>query len=161
VRLILIVRTGGAEGELLNAFNAMPIDVPPLRERRSDIPQLVHHFRRRLAQEQGIELRPMSADDMLPLLGREWTGNVRELEHWVERATLVARAEQAQGGAHLAGIEFGEAQATLEQLERAYIFHILARENGHQSRTAERLGIDRRTLYRKLKQYRLEATTRS
>jgi DNA-binding NtrC family response regulator len=73
----------------------------------------------------------------------------------------VARAEQAQGGAHLAGIEFGEAQATLEQLERAYIFHILARENGHQSRTAERLGIDRRTLYRKLKQYRLEATTRS
>ena len=164
VRLILVVRReGSGEGieELRNAFNAMLIDVPALRERRSDIPQLVHHFRRRLAHEQGADLRPMSADDMLPLLGREWTGNVRELEHWVERATLASRAEQAQSGAQLAGIEFGEAQATLEQLERAYILHVLAREGGHQSRTAERLGIDRRTLYRKLKQYRLEATTKS
>jgi DNA-binding NtrC family response regulator len=164
VRLILVVRReGSGEGieELRNAFNAMLIDVPALRERRSDIPQLVHHFRRRLAHEQGADLRPMSADDMLPLLGREWTGNVRELEHWVERATLASRAEQAPSGAQLAGIEFGEAQATLEQLERAYILHVLAREGGHQSRTAERLGIDRRTLYRKLKQYRLEATTKS
>ncbi len=160
VRLILVVRTGTAEEELLNVFNAMLIEVPPLRERRSDIPQLVHHFRRRLAAEQGSELRPMSADDMLPLIGREWTGNVRELEHWVERAALASRAEQAQG-AHLAGIEFGDAPATLEQLERAYIYHILSRENGHQSRTAERLGIDRRTLYRKLKQYRLEASAAS
>ena len=190
VRLILVVRTGGSVDEvqiprraplaeddrvasrardddgrvvddLLHAFNAMLIDVPPLRERRSDIPQLVHHFRRRLAAEQGVEPRPMSADDMLPLLGREWTGNVRELETWVERAALVSRAAQAQSGAQLAGVEFGEAQATLEQLERAYIFHVLAREDGHQSRTAERLGIDRRTLYRKLKQYRLDTSTRS
>jgi DNA-binding NtrC family response regulator len=190
VRLILVVRTGGgaeevqiprraplarddratslagSEGggvvdELLHTFNAMLIDVPPLRERRSDIPQLVHHFRRRLAAEEGIDPRPMSADDMLPLLGREWTGNVRELEHWVERATLVSRAERAHGGAQLAGVEFGDAAATLEQLERAIILHVLAREGGHQSRTAERLGIDRRTLYRKLKQYRAEPSTRS
>jgi len=161
VRLILVVRKeGSGDGveELLNAFNAMLIDVPALRERRSDIPQLVHHFRRRLAHEQGADLRPMSADDMMPLLGREWTGNVRELEHWVERATLASRAES---GAQLAGIEFGDSQATLEQLERAYILHVLAREGGHQSRTAERLGIDRRTLYRKLKQYRREATAKS
>ena len=103
----------------------------------------------------------MSADDMMPLLGREWTGNVRELEHWVERATLVSRAERAQSGVHLPGVEFGDAQATLEQLERAYILHVLARESGHQSRTAERLGIDRRTLYRKLKQYRLDAKPQS
>jgi len=164
VRLILVMRTEAGAKEvdaLLDAFNAMLIDLPPLRDRRSDIPQLVHHFRRRIALEQGITLPPLAADEMLPLLGREWTGNVRELEHWVERATLVSRAEQAQGGAQLAGIEFGDAQVTLEQLERAYILHVLARESGHQSRTAERLGIDRRTLYRKLKQYRLEATTKS
>ena len=164
VRLILVMRTEAGAKEvdaLLDAFNAMLIDLPPLRDRRSDIPQLVHHFRRRIALEQGINLPPLAADEMLPLLGREWTGNVRELEHWVERATLVSRAEQAQGGAQLAGIEFGDAQVTLEQLERAYILHVLARESGHQSRTAERLGIDRRTLYRKLKQYRLEGTTKS
>jgi DNA-binding NtrC family response regulator len=164
VRLVLVVRTGSGNtgvDDMLRTFNAMLIDVPPLRERRSDVPQLVHHFRRRLAAEQGIELRPMSADDMLALLGREWTGNVRELEHWVERTTLVSRVEQAQSAVQLTGVDFGDAQATLEQLERAYIFHVLARESGHQSRTAERLGIDRRTLYRKLKQYRLDASTKS
>ena len=92
---------------------------------------------------------------MLTLPGREWTGNVRELEHWVERHALGARTEQprAEPGA-LPGVDLGSSQATLEQLERAYIMHVLALESGHQSRTAMRLGIDRRTLYRKLKQYR-------
>jgi two-component system, NtrC family, response regulator HydG len=96
----------------------------------------------------------MSPDEMLPLLGHEWSGNVRELEHWVERALLTTRAEQTQASGQLAGIDLSVAQATLEQLERAYILHVLDREAGHQSRTAVRLGIDRRTLYRKLKQYR-------
>jgi DNA-binding NtrC family response regulator len=149
---------GGAIDDLLHAFNAMLIEVPPLRERRSDIPQLVHHFRRRVATEQGVEPAPMSPDDMLPLLGREWAGNVRELQHWVERSAFSTPAERPHAGAHPSGIEFGHAQVTLEQLERAYILHVLQREGGHQSRAAERLGIDRRTLYRKLKQYRAEAT---
>ncbi|HEX7979696.1 MAG TPA: sigma 54-interacting transcriptional regulator, partial [Gemmatimonadaceae bacterium] len=152
--------SGTVVEELLDAFNAMLIDVPPLRERRSDIPQLVHHFRRRLAHEQKIELPPVTSAEMLPLMGREWTGNVRELEHWIERAALASRAEQSQLSAELKGVEFGDAQATLEELERAYIFHVLARERGHQSNAAARLGIDRRTLYRKLKQYRAEVATR-
>jgi DNA-binding NtrC family response regulator len=160
VRLILVVRTGrdadnaSVVDALLDAFHATLVDVPPLRERRSDVPMLVQHFRRRLATEQGLELPPMSPDEMLPLLGHEWSGNVRELEHWVERALLTTRAEQTQASGQLAGIDLSVAQATLEQLERAYILHVLDREAGHQSRTAVRLGIDRRTLYRKLKQYR-------
>jgi DNA-binding NtrC family response regulator len=164
VRLVLVTRTlaggdtTGAVDDLLNAFNAMLIDVPPLRDRRSDIPQLVHHFRRRLASEHGIALTPMSSEEMIPLLGREWSGNVRELEHWVERAALMTRTEQSPVTGQLAGIDLGTAQATLEQLERAYILHVLEREGGHQSRTAMRLGIDRRTLYRKLKQYRTDAS---
>jgi two-component system NtrC family response regulator len=164
VRLVLVTRTlagadaGGAVDDLLNAFNAMLIDVPPLRDRRSDIPQLVHHFRRRLASEHGITLAPMSSDEMIPLLGREWSGNVRELEHWVERAALMTRTEPSPAMGQLAGIDLGSAQATLEQLERAYILHVLEHEGGHQSRTAVRLGIDRRTLYRKLKQYRTDAS---
>ncbi|HEU4723277.1 MAG TPA: sigma 54-interacting transcriptional regulator [Gemmatimonadaceae bacterium] len=160
-RLVLTARVSGTESDaasiedLIARFNALVIDVPPLRERRSDIPQLVQHFRQRLAAEQGLDLAPLSPDEMLPLLGREWTGNVRELEHWVERSALVARAEhpRASGGA-IPGIDLSSAQATLEQLERAYIMHVLALESGHQSRTALRLGIDRRTLYRKLKEYR-------
>jgi DNA-binding NtrC family response regulator len=167
VRIVLTARTG-AQGagdrsheDLLARFNAMPIAIPPLRERRSDIPQLVQHFRRRFASEHGMELAALSPDEMLPLLGHEWTGNVRELEHWVERSALASRAEQPRNDAaaargELAGVDLGSARATLEQLERAYILHVLEQESGHQSRAAVRLGIDRRTLYRKLKQYRAE-----
>jgi DNA-binding NtrC family response regulator len=163
VRLVLVARETGAESDaasiedLFVRFNAIEIDVPPLRERRSDIPLLVQHFRRRLAAEHGLDLPPLPTDDILPLTAREWTGNVRELEHWVERDALATRTERprAQGEA-LPGVELGSSQATLEQLERAYIMHVLRLESGHQSRTASRLGIDRRTLYRKLKQYRSE-----
>jgi len=160
-RLVLTLRTDGTEAdaraidELRSRFNATVIDVPPLRDRRSDIPQLVQHFRQRQAAEHGLEVAPLSPDEMLPLLGRDWVGNVRELEHWVERNSLAARVEQPRTNAGaLPGVDLGASQVTLEQLERAYIFHVLGLESGHQSRTALRLGIDRRTLYRKLKQYR-------
>jgi DNA-binding NtrC family response regulator len=166
VRLILSSRIGVGGDErshedLLGRFNAMPIVLPALRERRSDIPQLVQHFRRRFATEHGVDLPTLSPDEMLPLLGHEWTGNVRELEHWVERNALSSSADQprdANSSTHgeLSGLELGTARATLEQLERAYILHVLEQEGGHQSRAAVRLGIDRRTLYRKLKQYRSE-----
>jgi DNA-binding NtrC family response regulator len=158
---VLVARVTGDEldseslEDLRTRFNAIVIDVPSLREHRSDIPALVQHFRQRLAAEQGIELAPLSPDEMLPLLAREWTGNVRELEHWVEHHALVAQAEIPRAESTvLPGIDLGTSEVTLEQLERAYIMHVLALESGHQSRTAVRLGIDRRTLYRKLKQYR-------
>jgi DNA-binding NtrC family response regulator len=163
VRLVLTARVSSADSDgswvedLLARFNALLVEVPPLRERRSDIPQLVQHFRHRLAAEQGLELPPLGADEMLPLLGREWRGNVRELEQWVESRALATRAQQPRSSAPaLEGVDLGASQVTLEQLERAYILHVLALESGHQSRTAARLGIDRRTLYRKLKQYRDE-----
>jgi DNA-binding NtrC family response regulator len=167
VRIVLTSRVDASDAvqqsqeDLLGRFNAMPIVIPPLRERRSDIPQLVQHFRRRIATEQGIDLAALTPDEMLPLLGHEWTGNVRELEHWVERSALASSAEQPRNGVaassgQLAGVDLGAARATLEQLERAYILHVLEQESGHQSRAAVRLGIDRRTLYRKLKQYRSE-----
>jgi DNA-binding NtrC family response regulator len=160
-RLVLTCRSGAnsaaqdAVEDLIARFNALVIELPPLRERRSDIPQLVQHFRGRLATEQGVDLEPLSPEAMLPLLGHEWSGNVRELQHWVERAALASRAEQPRGGATaLPGVDLGGARATLDELERAYILHVLHLERGHQSRAAVRLGIDRRTLSRKLKQYR-------
>lgn len=161
VRLIMTVRATAGEAqsapvsEVLSRFNAMVIAVPPVRERRSDIPQLVQHFRQRLAAEQQLDLPPLTPGEMLPLLGNEWPGNVRELEHWVERSALAAHVEKPRSDVvELDDVDLGAAQLTLEQLERAYIMHVLALESGHQSRTAARLGIDRRTLYRKLKQYR-------
>ena len=165
VRLILTSRSGGeldeeSHEDLLRRFNAMPVVLPPLRERRSDIPQLVQHFRRRFAAEQELELGVLRADEMLPLLGQEWTGNVRELEHWVERAALASASDESRGddSTDLSGIDLGAARVTLEELERVYILHVLGQEGGHQSRAAVRLGIDRRTLYRKLKQYRSQGS---
>jgi DNA-binding NtrC family response regulator len=168
VRLVLTVRAptseaqSGPVNELISRFNAMLIVVPPLRERRSDIPQLVQHFRQRLAEEQRLDLPALASGELLPLLGNEWPGNVRELEHWVERSALAAHAEHPRSNHTALGeVDLGASQLTLEQLERAYILHVLAQEGGHQSRTSARLGIDRRTLYRKLKQYRDEGALTS
>lgn len=160
-RLVLVARTTGSASHtssiegLIGCFNAAVVDVPPLRERRSDIPQLVQHFRQNLSSSSGLAFATLSPEELLPLLGREWPGNVRELEHWVERHALGTTGAPVRAEADaLRGVDLGSSQATLEQLERAYIMHVLALESGHQSRTAVRLGIDRRTLYRKLKQYR-------
>ena len=168
VRLILTARehlehaplfTSG--DELIGRLNVLPIALPPLRERRSDIPLLVHHFRGRMARELGVELPPIGSDGMMPLLGHQWPGNVRELEHWAEREAYAPAAVRSSiaSSAGDAGDDFalpGAGEWTLEELERRYILHVLDQEDGHQSKAAERLGIDRRTLYRKLKQYRDE-----
>jgi DNA-binding NtrC family response regulator len=151
----------GSDGTI-GRLNVLPIALPPLRERRSDIPLLVQHFRARLARETKSELSELASDVMIGLLGHQWPGNVRELEHWVERAaftpgpTRLSAADSASGSS-----AFGDHEdaPTLEVLERRYILHVLDQEDGHQSRAAERLGIDRRTLYRKLKQYREEGAS--
>lgn len=164
VRLVLTVRTseqeaGPQSGGVLDDRQMLPISLPPLRERRRDIPLLVKHFRERAAQGRGT-LAAVGPETMTPLLAHQWPGNVRELEHWVERIALVGSASETAAppravvgpGTEFASID--EARLTLDALERRYILHVLAQESGHQSRAADRLGIDRRTLYRKLKEYR-------
>ena len=164
VRLVLTARSSDDEpaleaSELLGDRTVLPIALPPLRERLRDIPLLVEHFRERMALERGSRLPPLGPDTMTPLLGHRWPGNVRELEHWMDRIALTtSREEGAPSRPVLApGADFAQlddARLTLEALERKYILHVLAQEGGHQSRAADRLGIDRRTLYRKLKEYR-------
>lgn len=164
VRLVLTVRTAdhdadGRSSGLLDDRQMLPISLPPLRERRRDIPLLVQHFRERAANGRGSP-SPIGSETMTPLLAHQWPGNVRELEHWVERIALAANGDVSSAprravvgpGAEFASID--EARLTLDALERRYILHVLAQESGHQSRAADRLGIDRRTLYRKLKEYR-------
>jgi DNA-binding NtrC family response regulator len=165
VRLVLTARDQRngksplGNDDAIDRLNVLPIALPPLRERRSDVPQLVQHFRARLARETKSALPPLASDAMMGLLGHQWPGNVRELEHWVERAaftpgaTRLSAADTARESTTFGNHDDGP---TLDVLERRYILHVLDQEDGHQSRAAERLGIDRRTLYRKLKQYRDE-----
>ncbi len=166
VRLVLTTRDStepgrrhGAPEAIFDGVSVLPISIPPLRERRSDIPLLVQHFRARLSRDQGLSPRPLSADAVMSLLAQEWTGNVRELEHWVELDALRATDSRHSISPHTDSSAGGlaipaDASWTLEQLEQKYILHVLEQEDGNQSRAAERLGIDRRTLYRKLKEYR-------
>jgi DNA-binding NtrC family response regulator len=167
VRLVFTSRvseTGSEQAtDLLGERNALPIALPPLRERRTDIPLLVQHFRARIAKDTGMTLPPLTPQVMTPLLAHQWPGNVRELETWVERLayTTAGFAAPAVGPSVLETVgpssDFARLDAgrvTLEELERRYVLHVYELEHGHQRRCAERLGIDRRTLYRKLKEYR-------
>jgi DNA-binding NtrC family response regulator len=163
VRFVLMARDSesmrsiSAAADVLSGVSVDRIVVPPLRERRSDIPLLVQHFRARLALAHGHEASAPAANSIMTLMAQQWPGNVRELEHRVERdmygagESLPAIVSQELGDTFTVPVA---APWTLEQLERRYIEHVLAQEEGNQSRAAERLGIDRRTLYRKLKDYR-------
>jgi two-component system nitrogen regulation response regulator NtrX len=166
VRYLLTTRdpeatgAGGTVSEaLLSGVSVLPIVIPPLRERRSDIPLLVQHFRARLSREQGVPAGVSDALSMMSMLAEQWPGNVRELEHRVERDAYGAgEALPASTSPRSTGTFAvpGTARWTLEQLERRYIEHVLMQVEGNQSRAAVQLGIDRRTLYRKLKDYRSE-----
>jgi two-component system NtrC family response regulator/two-component system response regulator HydG len=160
------VEAGTFREDLFYRLNIFPIVVPPLRERKDDIPLLASHFRLRFAEENGLEPPEIRADTMERLLTHDWPGNVRELENFIERAVIMHAGSKTMPfdapGARR-GDPTPEQTArgvrerwSLERLEREYILDILRETNGHQVRAAEILGIDRRTLYRKLKQYREE-----
>jgi DNA-binding NtrC family response regulator len=116
---------------------------------------------RKFSQESNPNIREISKDAMAILMGYPWPGNVRELENIIERAVTLGRGPAIQPGdlpAQLAGgagpVERALAhEANLEDLERDYIQSILQRTHGHQIKAAAILGIDRRTLYRKIRRY--------
>ncbi|HET7322177.1 MAG TPA: sigma-54 dependent transcriptional regulator, partial [Longimicrobiaceae bacterium] len=162
------VEAGRFREDLYYRLNIFPITVPALRERSDDIPLLANHFRLRFAEENGIEPPEIAADTMERLLSHDWPGNVRELENFIERSVIMhagartipfdlsgGRRGEPEPDRELTGRAMRE-RWTLQRLEREYILELMRETNGHQVRTAEILGIDRRTLYRKLKQYREE-----
>ncbi|MBI4542349.1 MAG: sigma-54-dependent Fis family transcriptional regulator [Gemmatimonadetes bacterium] len=160
------VRAGRFREDLYYRLNVFPIHVPPLRARRDDIPILAAYFLRRAAAEHEAEPPTIPPATMRRLVEYEWPGNVRELENFIERSVIMhagARTipfDPAEGlhprHEHDTLREAGDEHWSLERLEREYILAVLEEVAGHQGRAAEILGIDRRTLYRKLKQYRAQ-----
>ncbi len=159
-----MIRQGTFREDLFYRLNVIPITLPPLRERREDIPLLAEHFLARFAQRQGRALR-LSGGAMERLLRYAWPGNVRELENAMERTAILARAETIEPGdlpPHVgAGLALGAApslaaEQTLAEAQRAHIIEILERYGWNHTRAADALGIGRTTLWRKLKEFGIE-----
>jgi DNA-binding NtrC family response regulator len=160
--------------DLLFRLNTVEIHLPPLRERRSDIPLLAMHFLQRYAERYRKDLTGFENAAMQALLDYSWPGNVRELDHAVERAVLLAGSPaNAEGGPPKPGFGLGGVQVrasdlglrpppgapqkmedmSLEEVEAFLIRKAVARYNGNISQAAEALGLSRSALYRRLQKY--------
>jgi DNA-binding NtrC family response regulator len=144
-------------------LNVVPIVMPPLRDRRGDIPDLARHFAESSASRQGVKPPAISGSAMEKLRRYDWPGNVRELENVIERALVLYRpAEIAPEHLVLPGplpgnlSARGEGKPKLEDLEKEHILSQLKKHGGHRKNTAEALGISERTLRNKLAAYRAE-----
>jgi DNA-binding NtrC family response regulator len=164
VDLARAVAEGRFREDLLYRIEVFPIRVPPLRERKTDIPVLANFFRQRFAEENQVEPPAISGPTLDRMMEYEWPGNVRELENFVERSLIMYAGAPSirfdpPGEREVAVERQLVARARdegwdLDRLEREYILVTLEKTGGHQSDAADILGVDRRTVYRKLKQYR-------
>jgi DNA-binding NtrC family response regulator len=146
--------------DLYYRLNVIAITLPPLRERREDLPLLVEHFLEQLSVEMNRRIDGLSADAMRLLMEHAWPGNVRELRNVLERAVVVASGHVLEPGdlgliaAPLAAAP-AVALGSLEDVERRHIGEVLRSTSGNVSQAARILEIDRATLYHKIKKYQL------
>jgi two-component system response regulator HydG len=160
------LRTGRFRSDLYYRLNVIALRLPPLRDRRDDIPRFAEACLERMAQERKQPLRYLAPGALEVLLAYGWPGNVRELENVLEHAVLVSPSEEIGAEALPERVRSPKAtplisdappaNPTLEAVERAYILWVLRSEGGNKTRTAEVLGIDPSTLYRKLSRYEVD-----
>jgi DNA-binding NtrC family response regulator len=161
------VRDGRFREDLFWRLNVIRLNVPPLRERPFDIPLLVEHFINKAAEAAKRPPLDVSSEALAVLTAYSWPGNVRELENAIERAAAFVRGAviapddlpervRTSGIASALIARSVEQNMTVREVEREYILEVLRRTGGNKSRAAELLGLDRKTLYRRLDEYRAE-----
>jgi len=158
------IENGSFREDLYFRLNVIPIKIPPLRERKEDIPALAQYFLEKYNLENNKNIKEIDGDAMMMLMGNDWPGNVRELENAIERAVVLGtdevisqdyfafpqqRTRQPVGD----GIYLPES-VTIGESERILIFHTLKRLGNNKTRTAEALDISVRTLRNKLNGYK-------
>ena len=161
------VRQGQFRQDLFFRLNVVQIKLPPLRERKSDIPILVNAFLEKFNESNG-SVRTISQDAMARLLAYDWPGNVRELENAIERAVALGSGPILHVGDLPSNLQYGSGERMpqsdevlpLEELERRAILRALHEAGGDKLAAARLLGIGKTTLYRKLKQYDAESHAR-
>jgi DNA-binding NtrC family response regulator len=153
------VAAGRFREDLFFRLNTVEIDLPPLRDRREDIPILARHFLQQFAARYRRPVTGFAADAMRALLEYRWPGNIRELAHAVERATLLAHDDLVRAAdLSLAPVVAATPeidQMSLEDVERLLIIKALERYAGNVSLAAQTLGLSRSALYRRLQRYGL------
>ncbi len=155
------VEEGKFREDLYYRLNVITITLPPLRERKEDIPLLVEHFLEQLEVEMGKRLEGISGEAMDLLMAYHWPGNIRELKNVLERGAVVAKGPIIEaedlGLPILEGEKAdGEPPASLKEMERRHILKVLKEHRWNITRSAQALGIDRVTLYHKIKKYGLK-----
>jgi two-component system response regulator AtoC len=161
-----LVKTGKFREDLFFRLRVVEIELPPLRERTGDIPLLAHSFLREFAQENGKPVNEFTADALECLMNFSWPGNVRELRTAIEHAVVLSRGERislrdlppfVRGGGASAGARFLQGKdLTVKEAEKQLIVRALKETNGNRSLAAQRIGMSRRTLHRKLHAHHLE-----
>ncbi len=146
--------------DLFFRLNVVSIDLPPLRDRKEDVPLLADHFLKIFGQRQGKTVEGLSPNAMKALTEYNWPGNVRELENTIERLLVFAQGKTitlkdlVYSNTVLSDIVTRE-PIRLEEMERQHIMKVVNSVNGNKTRAAQLLGIDRKTLRTKLKKYRM------
>ena len=163
-----LIQQGRFREDLYYRLKVIDIEMPPLRERKEDIPILVQHFIHKFSKELKKAVSSVSEDALKILLNYFWPGNVRELENIIQRAITLSQHEVILPDDLPASIiqktdeklfeKAMEEKFTLDQLEKEYVKRVLIETGGNKSKAAERLGLDRKTLYRKLEERNIFST---
>ena len=150
--------------DLYYRLNVVPIHLPPLRDRKEDIPLLVNHFLKRYNKKKEVPVTRVEPGTTKLLMSYDWPGNVRELENGIERALILEDGDTLLPRCFPWLVEQGQMRIPtgngkiygLEELEKEHIERVLGETKGHKGKTANLLGIDRKTLYQKIKKYGLD-----
>jgi two-component system response regulator HydG len=163
------VKTGDFREDLFYRLNVIPIQVPPLRDRRNDIPLLARKFLQKFAEEQNKTVQRFSSEVMRLLLNYDWPGNVRELENSIEHATVIVKGKNIEVSELPTGIQQarpriskssnGSERSIMEENEKNLLREVLGECKWNKKETAAKLGISRSTLYEKLKKYNITKPT--
>ena len=158
------VRKGSFREDLLYRINLIQIEVPPLRKRTGDIPLLASYFIEQASKSYSLPVRDLSKDASDWLVSQPWPGNVRELKNILERTLLLAKGELINPDDFLKALNPGQASAklgltsgTLDQMEKQMIINAIEECGGNLTRSSEKLGISRATLYRKMEKHGIQS----
>jgi DNA-binding NtrC family response regulator/HAMP domain-containing protein len=158
--LVQEVKNGNFREDLFYRLNVIPIKLPPLKERKNDIPLLVEHFLKLFAAEKGKDIQEVGSEALRLLLDYSWPGNVRELENTIEHGVVLSKAGQVEAWDLPAAIQSRSpgAAPTLAQREGTTLLEILEECGWNKKLAAQRLGISRSTLYLMLKRHKISGS---